>query len=261
MTNVSPLSFLSELVHSYGLLAVKSEFEAEGSTLEELCALSDLCLQSGCNFTIKVGGPTALRDFYESCEIGASTILVPMIESVAGLKYASTIYTQCIPVSANLSSPPKLAINIESIMAVDNFREITDYIIASNLSVSTIVIGRSDLSTSLNVDSVDSEVVSSIIFSLLEHLVPHGFNVTIGGSVTSFSFEVLRECLRLGITAFETRKCTLPSIHLESKDRFIKSVDLALRFEMAWLQYKQDLFSVPDSISLKRLNSLKSRLS
>jgi len=260
MSNHNPNSLLHDLLGKYNLLAVKSEFEAEGSTLEEMCSLSDLCERAKCDLTIKVGGPTAQRDFYESCELGASTILVPMVESLDSLKLAISYFNKCSTVYYAASNAPRLAINIESSNALANATSICEYLLRSPTPVRSIVIGRSDLSSSLSVGSVDDPSLTSIIVSLLKILAPLHLDITVGGSITSESFNALSELAQHGVSAFETRKCTLPIKLLCSSSEFNSAINQALLFEIAWINYKQKVLSIPQSIANYRLQSLTSRL-
>ncbi len=72
---------LVSLFNTGKLLAIKAEFEAEGTRIDELSFLSQLCCKYSIPLTLKVGGPSASRDIYEAYQLGASNILVPMVES------------------------------------------------------------------------------------------------------------------------------------------------------------------------------------
>ena len=56
---------LTQLKCSNKLLAIKAEFEAEGTRIDELSVLSFLCLSKKIPLTLKIGGPCAKRDIYE----------------------------------------------------------------------------------------------------------------------------------------------------------------------------------------------------
>ena len=46
-----------ELINSQSIMAIKAEFEAEGTRIEELVILSELCCKKNVDFTLKIGGP------------------------------------------------------------------------------------------------------------------------------------------------------------------------------------------------------------
>ena len=62
-------SKLKRLLRTGSLLAVKAEFEAEGTRIDELGSLSDLCYRNNVPFTLKIGGPSAQRDVYEAFQL------------------------------------------------------------------------------------------------------------------------------------------------------------------------------------------------
>ena len=76
------------------LFAIKAEFEAEGTRIEELIILSELCCNKNIDLTLKVGGPSAQRDFYEAFQLGAKNILIPMVESEYSLLSSFETYSK-----------------------------------------------------------------------------------------------------------------------------------------------------------------------
>lgn len=261
MTYPHPSVFLENLIKSHDLIAVKAEFEAEGSTLDELCALSHLCSLFNSRLTVKVGGPSAQRDFYESCELGVKLILVPMIESARALKSSIKIYSRCISNYPKSFVSPKLAINIESKEAFARIDLIAKVVEASDIRISNIVVGRSDLSASYQIDSVDDDFITSISAEIVKKFSALGVNVTIGGSVTAQSYDSLKYLADLGATAFETRKCTLSTSQLSNIGLFNKAVEQSLEFERSWLFFKNSIYESHVSIDAKRIQSLTARLS
>ena len=256
-----PSLFLDCLTKSHDLIAVKAEFEAEGSTLDELCVLSQLCSVFNSRLTVKVGGPSAQRDFYESCELGAELILVPMIESGRSLKRSFEIYSKCIGNYPKSFLSPKMAINIESKEAYSRIDSIVKVVEDSDIRIANIVVGRSDLSTSYQINSVDDDFITNISASIIDKFSSLGINVTVGGSVTSQSYDALKYLADLGATAFETRKCTLSVSQLSSFSQFNDAIDKSLEFERSWLSFKKSIHHTRDNIDSKRIISLTKRLS
>ena len=256
-----PSFFLDKLIKSHDLIAIKAEFEAEGSTLDELCVLSHLCALFESSLTVKVGGPSAQRDFYESCELGAKLILVPMIESARSLKRSFKIYSNCVSNYPKSFSSPKLAINIESKEAVAMINSIVKVVEDTDVALENVVVGRSDLSASYKINSVDDEFITKLSANIVKIFSSLGINVTIGGSVTHQSYDSLRYLADLGATAFETRKCTLSISQLSSNAVFNRAVDQSLEFERSWLFFKKSIYDSHNNIDSKRIQSLTKRLS
>ena len=149
-------------------LAVKAEFEAEGTRIDELAILSELCCKNSIPLTLKIGGPSAQRDIYEAFQLGATNILVPMVESKYSLLNCFEMFEKFLPLFKDLTNTPKLFINIESQLALKNIDSILKVIEDENLPVESIVIGRSDLSKSLKISDVDNEKMLEICIELLK---------------------------------------------------------------------------------------------
>ena len=76
------LDILKELKNEYGVLAVKAEFEAEGSRTDELVKLNEIVFRADMDIFIKIGGCEAVRDMDQCRILGAAGIMAPMIETL-----------------------------------------------------------------------------------------------------------------------------------------------------------------------------------
>ena len=77
---------LIDLKENYNVLAIKAEFEAEGTSFEEAMRLKELTLKAGLDFSLKIGGCEAIKDMLEAKKIDINSLIAPMIESSYALK-------------------------------------------------------------------------------------------------------------------------------------------------------------------------------
>lgn len=239
------------------LLAIKAEFEAEGTTIDELAILSQFCRTNKIPLTLKIGGAIAQRDIYEAIQLGAQNILAPMIESKFALNYFTRIYKNVSKSFERLNYRPYLYINIESELAYKRIDEILGSIESSNKNISGIVIGRSDLSESINEKNVNSNKIYEMAFDILTKAKKINLDVTIGGTITKESYQFINSLANHGLNAFETRKCTFLVENSLSQSYFNKLVDFGLYFELQWLEYKKNIYvdrSINDDMRIVSLN-------
>ena len=240
---------LNDLHKNYGAIAVKSEFAQEAATLEETLMLANLAKQFDMDLTIKIGGCEALKDMYDAENIGANSVVAPMIESPYALKKFVTL-------SDDMLKSKKLFINIETITGFKNIDEILNS--DSFKNVSGIVFGRSDFAKSLNLRCSDSDTdkVFDYVNSVSKKIKETGKEFIVGGNISKLSVPFLKQLPY--ITKFETRKIIFSADVL--KTAYIdKAIQKAIEFEIEWINNKS---SINDKITVndeKRLKLLEAR--
>ena len=251
---------LEQLLLTEKLLAVKAEFEAEGTRIDELSALSELCCKYNIPLTLKIGGPLAQRDIYEAFQLGASNILVPMVESSYAVSTSFEFYKKFSPLFKELQRTPNLLINIESDLAINNLKSIIELINKNQLPIKTLVLGRSDLSKSLGITNVDSSEIFNLTNKVLNDIKPYSIDLTLGGNMTSKSFRFVSDLSEIGLHAFESRKCTFKLTNKISNIQFNNLINMGLEFELAWLNYKKAIYSNRSDEENNRIEIINSRI-
>lgn len=211
-------------IKDLGGIGIKSSFEDEGQTIENVKYLNMMCASNQLQKYLKIGGCEAKTDIEIGKDSGASAIIAPMIET----SYASQKFNKCI---INC----KRGITIETKMALINILDIIKA--CSNLNF--IVIGRCDLIGSLGINKADinSDTVFEIIREALLNVRKHFPNIKIGlgGAITTEAHSFLKKLHIYNLIDFiETRHVIFPATIIETD--YIKFCELSKVFEMEWLK-------------------------
>lgn len=244
---------LEDLINNHGLIAIKAEFEAEGSRLDELIMLNEVVMRNNTDMIVKIGGCEAMRDIDQCKLLGAKGIMAPMIEtSFAMSKFRNAAETKFKDDLANV----EWVINAETKTCYENFDSILD---VADGFVNTVVVGRSDLSASMGIsrNDIDGKEVFNVVKNICKKAKDVGIKASFGGGV---SVDTIPFILDLGdvIDQYETRKVVLkkPADFNEAERQIMK----ALEFEMLYLKYKRLFYSQMAKEDDKRISALEERL-
>jgi len=251
------IDILKSLKGDFNAIEVKSEFEAEGSRIEEMMRLKDVTSNLNLPLILKIGGVEALTDVYNGLIIGVDTIIAPMAESkFAVKKYLDMVSNYIAP---DNQEELNFFINIETKLASDNFEEILSLKDISKLD--GVTIGRHDLINSMDLtsDQIEtSEDLNNIVLKTLKLCKKNNMKTGIGGKITSKSMPRLKTYIEEKLLdKYETRKIVFSSEGINKAEEAIKK---ALEFELLWLVSKKRYYSGVSKQDDERINQLNERI-
>lgn len=246
------LEILRELKNIHGVLAVKAEFEAEGSRLDELIMLNEVVYRADMKLFIKIGGCEAVRDLDQCKLLGASGIMAPMIETPFAMKKfvgaAKKVY-------GDKYKDIEWIINTETKTCRENFNEILE---VGKGFLDTIAIGRVDLSASMGLErkDINSDVMFDAVYDFATKAKNNGIVVGVGGGV---SLETVSFLMRMKdyVDKFETRKVVFKMS--DDEKMLKKGLVLAMEFEMLYLKNKCEFYNDMAREDQERVKMLEQR--
>jgi len=242
---------LVELKKNFGLSAIKAEFEAEGSSIDDISRLRNITNRNKIKLFVKIGGAEALNDIYTCVELGIDGIIAPMIEtSFALIKFKESI------INLKLKRLPYLSINIETKSAIKNIDQILKI---SHNFLNNITIGRSDLVKSYFDKNINqnSDMITNEILYLIKKIKKEKLKITVGGGIDNETIKKFNKIKKISlIDNLETRKVILPSKIMLNKRGALNN---ALLFEEQYILYKKEIKELRLSKSLNRIENLRSR--
>ena len=249
------VEILQELKESHGALSVRAEFEAEGTRLEELLRLKEICMAAGLGLTLKIGGCESIRDLLEARIVGVNYIVAPMVES----PYALRKYLQAIDkvFLAEERNSIEVLCNIETATACSRFEEML--LIPEIGSLDGVVVERVDLCFSLGLDeqAVNNGKVNSLVLQVVTKAKETNLKCTIGGGVSAHSLDFFNSIPKGYLDRYETRKVCFAWIDARKDQE--KAILKALGFEVLWLRNKQDYYKVISNNDLLRMHLIEKR--
>ena len=228
------VQILKGLRQTHGITAIKASFETEDIQLFELLRIVELASAAEVGIVVKLGGSEALTDIRLAKMLGATAVLGPMIES----KFALEKYLELCGRTFSAEEEVKYLINIETGAGCRRIEEITS---AYNIDMlDTVVLGRTDLSNSIDANDVNAPQILALAQELFTKLKQRSIRCLVGGGITAEAVPFLQQLNGL-VDGFETMKVVFGD-YSQAKQNLAEGIQLALEYELKWYQLKQQYY-------------------
>ncbi len=240
----------------YGMVAIKAEFEAEGTRPDEFLRIIELARRAGLKVALKIGGCEAVSDLLASKLYGVDFVIAPMVESPYAL--SKFIDAKNKTHTSDEQSEVDFLFNLETDLTLSRLDEL---VAMAKGSVDGLVFGRVDftLSRQMPRTAINDQSITDAVLQAARACAASDLELVVGGSVSSDAIDALREVRAVRLDRFETRKVIFDGSALDS-DRIYDGIAAAIDFELNWLRNKRDYYHAAASEDLGRIEMMEKRL-
>lgn len=253
-TETRMLDMLKKGRDHYGMVAVKAEFEAEGTRPDELLRLLDLARRADLKVALKIGGCEAISDLHASRLYGIDYIIAPMVETPYALSKFADARDKVYGAEPQST---RFLFNLETQTTLEALEAMLPL---ARERLDGIVFGRVDftLSRGMPRGAINDRSITDAVLVAAEACALHDLELVVGGSVAVEAADALREVRSVRLDRFETRKLVFDGAAVET-DGFAAGIAQAIAFELAWLENKRDYYRAIADEDASRIAMMRER--
>jgi len=239
----------------YGVVAVKAEFEAEGTRNDEFLRLLEIARRADLKVALKIGGCEGIRDLIEARNFGVDYIIAPMVETPYALTKYVAAKDKIYP--ADEQGDMRFLFNIETRTGFEN---LSGMAVEAEKGKVGFVFGRVDFAGSLGKgrEIVNAPETMDCVEKVAEVARERNLELVVGGGVNPDSIAPLQRIRKIRLDRFETRKVIFDGACLEGGD-VERGMEHAIEFELLWLKNKRDFYKSIAAEDETRIGMMEAR--
>lgn len=238
----------------HGVVALKAEFEAEGTRPDELLRLLEIAHRANLKVALKIGGCEAVSDLLASRLYGIDYVIAPMVETPYAL---SKFIDAKDKTHGGSGHTTEFLFNLETETTLQNLSEM---LAIARSGVDGIVFGRVDftLSRGMSRGAVNDRSITEAVLTVAHACAEADLELVVGGSVSLAAIEALREVQAVRLDRFETRKVIFSGEAIATA-AIPAGILNAVDFELLWLKNKRDYYRTIAAEDEQRIAMMEKR--
>lgn len=239
----------------FGVVAVKAEFEAEGTRPDEFLRLLEMTHRADLKVALKIGGCEAVSDLLSSKLYGVDYIIAPMVETPYALSKFIDAKNKTHGDAGGHET--EFLFNLETETTLQKLDEMVP---VAKQGVDGIVFGRVDftLSRGMPRSAINDRSITDAVLKVARVCADSDLELVVGGSVSVDAIDALREIESVRLDRFETRKVIFDGAAIK-EDWIADGIANAVEFELAWLKNKRDYYQHIASEDQSRITMMEAR--